>query len=49
MPMRREEVPLGRRFAMPVLLIIALLAIHWLVSDWPAIPHLITATFASIH
>jgi len=31
-----------------MLLIIGLLAVHWLVSDWPAIPHLITSTFASM-
>jgi hypothetical protein len=47
--MRKGEASNGRRFATPVLLIVGLLVIHWVVSDWPAIPRLISSTLASIN
>jgi hypothetical protein len=33
---------------MPVLLILGLLAAHWLLSDWSALPRLISSTLAAI-
>jgi len=37
-----------RAFAIPMIVILVLLAIHWVVSDWPAVPRLISSTLASI-
>ena len=37
-----------RTFALPALMIVVLLAVHWIVSDWPAIPRLISSTLAAI-
>jgi hypothetical protein len=33
---------------MPVLLILGLLAAHWVLSDWSALPRLISSTLAAI-
>lgn len=45
---RRKETVSTRAIAMPLLLIAGLLALHFVASEWNAIPHLISSTLAAI-
>ncbi len=46
---RRQQSYNGRAFAISVGWILALLASYWLISDWQAVPRLITSALATIH
>lgn len=45
---RRRETFGTRAIATPLLLIVGLLALHLVASDWNAIPRLISSTLAAI-
>ena len=49
MPTTKREPSTGRAFAVPLAVILGLLAAHWIISDWSALPRLISSTFASMH
>ena len=46
MPMSRKVEYSGRKFAIPVLVIMGLLVSFWLLTDWHALPRLISSAFA---
>lgn len=48
MATRNKQGVSAKLFATPVVLILGLLAAHWVLSDWTALPRLISSTLASI-
>jgi hypothetical protein len=46
---RRQQSYNGRALAISVGWIIALLACYWVITDWQAVPRLITSTLAAMH
>ena len=48
MPGSRKAEHHGRAFAIPVMWILVLLLSYWLVSDWQAVPRLITGALGAI-
>ncbi len=49
MPTRKRQGLGVRTFATPVVLILGLLMAHFVLSDWSALPRLISSTLASIN
>ena len=45
----KREPSTGRAFAVPLAVILGLLAVHWVISDWSALPRLISSTLGSTH
>ena len=49
MPMSRKADYHGRAFAVPMGLILGLLLAYWLLTDWHALPRLISSAVAAFH
>jgi len=47
-PNSRRDDHAGRAFAIPVVWIVALLGAYWILSDWQALPRLISSTLAAM-
>lgn len=47
MPTSRKAVYSGRAFAVPMGLILGLLVAYWLLTDWHALPRLMSNTLAA--
>ncbi len=48
MPSSRKVEYSGRKFAVPVLLILVLLVSYWLLADWHVLPRLLSSAFAGV-
>jgi hypothetical protein len=49
MPGSRRDVSSGKAFAAPILGIVTLIGVYWLITVWDKLPHLLSATFTSMH
>ena len=47
MPTTRKAHYSGRAYAIPVGLILGLLVVYWLLTDWHSVPRLISSALAS--
>ena len=49
MPTTRKADYGGRAFAIPMGLILGLLVVYWLLTDWHSLPRLISTAIAALH
>lgn len=49
MPIPRRDMRGTRSFAMPLLGVVVLLAFYWVLSDWHALPVMISTTLTNFH